>query len=76
MASRLGTQMLMTCHRWKGRGCAVRAHMLGVTPRELLCNELHIPGELRLLAPDELVQELLLRQDILHHLLHTSRRIT
>ena len=50
--------------------------MLGVTPRELLCNELHIPGELRLLAPDELVQELLLRQDILHHLLHTSRRIT
>lgn len=50
--------------------------MLGVTPRELLCNELHIPGELRLLAPDELVQELLLRQDVLYHLLHMRRRIT
>ena len=47
--------------------------MLGVTPRELLCNELHIPGELRLLAANELVQELLLRQHVLHHLLHMSR---
>ena len=46
--------------------------MLSVTPRELLGNELHKPGELRLLAPNEMVQELLLRQDILRNLLHNT----
>lgn len=49
-----------------------KAHMLGITPRELLGNELHKPRELRLLAPNEVVQELLLRQNILCDLLHTS----
>lgn len=50
--------------------------MLCVTPRELLRNELHKPGQLRLLAPDEVVQELLLRLDVLCHMLPATTRIS